>query len=149
MANKEKLVSVGNVSALVDQIPGLAVMAYNPLGDLEDVKARAGSFKNAGEGWNTFTFPDSFDAPPTVYCQADGYSVEVKSVTAEGFLYRVLGALSAGSLKVTTGSYKVMSSSYSAITITPVTAVTLTAGSQATVADAVTVNYLAISYGGE
>ena len=48
MANAEKLVSVGNINSLVDRIPALAVMAYNPLGDLEDVKARAGSFENAG-----------------------------------------------------------------------------------------------------
>lgn len=149
MANKDKLVSVGNMGALVDQIPGLAVMAYNPLGDLEDVKARAGSFKNAGEGWNTFTFPDSFDLPPTVYCQADGYGVEIKSVTTESFLYRVLGAASAATLDVTTTSYTVMGSSWSTMTIKPVTAVTLNGGAQSTVADAVTVNYLAISYGGE
>lgn len=149
MANKEKLVSVGNVGALVDQIPGLAVMAYNPLGELEDVKARAGSFKNAGEGWNTFTFPDSFDSTPTVYCQCDGYGVEIKSVTTEGFLYRVLGAMTSDSLKVTTTDYTVLQSYSKSITISPVTAVTLAADSQATVADAVTVNYLAISYGGE
>ena len=145
MANTDKLVSVGNVSALVDQVPGLAVMAYNPLGDLEDVKARAGSFANAGEGWNTFTFPEAFDSAPTVYCQCDGYTVEVKSATAEGFLYRVLGSMS-DSLNVTTTSYTVMGSGFSSTTISPVTAVTLAASS---VADAVAVNYLAISYGGE
>lgn len=133
MANKDRLVSVGNVGALVDQIPGLAVMAYNPLGELEDVKARAGSFQNAGEGWNTFTFPDSFDSPPTVYCQCDNYNVEVKTVTAESFIYRLV------TLSATTTSSKVLTT-----TITYVSAVGWT-----TVADAVTINYMAISYGGE
>ena len=62
--------------------------------ELEDLSAQGGEFENAGEGWNTFTFPEPFDAPPLVLAQCEGYGVEVKGVTAERFLYMVTQATS-------------------------------------------------------
>lgn len=62
--------------------------------ELEDLAVHGGEFENAGEGWNTFTFPEPFDAPPLVLAQCEGYGVEVKGVTAERFLYMVTQATS-------------------------------------------------------
>lgn len=62
--------------------------------DLEDLNIQSGTFKNAGEGWNTFTFPEPFDTPPVVYARCDNYGIEIKSVTAEHFLYMVTTATS-------------------------------------------------------
>lgn len=85
------------------------------MGELEDTDMEVGGFKNAGAGWNTFTFRETFEAPPQVVLQAEDFSgvVLIKSITAKGFLY-CLRTLSDG-----------------------------------TTATAVSVNYLAIEYGGE
>lgn len=57
--------------------------------ELEDLTIRCGEFENAGAGWNTFEFPEPFEAPPTVICQAEGYAVDVTGVEADRFLYRL------------------------------------------------------------
>lgn len=62
--------------------------------ELEDLAAQGGKFENAGEGWNTFEFPEPFDAPPLVLAQCEGHGVDVKGVTAERFLYMVTQATS-------------------------------------------------------
>ena len=62
--------------------------------ELEDLSVQGGEFENAGEGWNTFEFPEPFDAPPLVLAQCEGYGVDVKGVTAERFLYMVTQATS-------------------------------------------------------
>lgn len=131
--------------------------------ELEDLSVQGGGFANAGEGWNTFEFPEPFDRVPLVLAQCDGYGVEVKGVTAERFLYMVTQATSssgssrtlyygtssayrlsglvstqaiAGSSRWTTnGSFDVLTSASSSGT--------------AGVADAVTVRWAAIEKGGE
>lgn len=74
------------------------------VGELEDLTIRIGSLVNAGAGWNTYKFPEPFDAPPVVALQPVDFNgwVEVKQVTADGFLY-CLREFADGS--VTTGSY--------------------------------------------
>ena len=68
------------------------------VGDLEDTVLEVGTITNAGAGWNTFKFREAFDAAPQVVCQAEDFDgiVQVKSVTADGFLY-CLRTLSTGS----------------------------------------------------
>lgn len=68
------------------------------VGELEDTTFEIGSFVNSGAGWNTFKFREAFDAAPQVVCQAEDFDgiVQVKSVTADGFLY-CLRTLSTGS----------------------------------------------------
>lgn len=58
-------------------------------GELEDTTMEVGSFTNAGAGWNTFTFREAFEAPPNVVTTLEEFDgvVQIKSVTAEGFLY--------------------------------------------------------------
>jgi hypothetical protein len=74
---------------MLECLPGAQVGGASSLGELEDLEVRAGSFLNAGAGWNTYSFHDVWDAAPIVYAHCDGYSVEVKSVTESKFLYRV------------------------------------------------------------
>lgn len=62
--------------------------------ELEDLAVQGGEFENAGEGWNTFTFPEPFDEVPLVFAQADGYGVDVKGVQRDRFLYMVTQATS-------------------------------------------------------
>ena len=62
--------------------------------ELEDLSVQGGEFENAGEGWNTFTFPEPFDEVPLVFAQADGYGVDVKGVQRDRFLYMVTQATS-------------------------------------------------------
>lgn len=85
------------------------------VGELEDTAIETGCFKNAGAGWNTFTFREAFEAPPQVMLQAEDFSgvVLIKSITAKSFLY------------------------------------CLRTLSDTTTATAVSVNYIAIEYGGD
>lgn len=130
--------------------------------ELEDLSVQGGEFENAGEGWNTFTFPEPFDSPSLVFAQCEGYGVDVKGVTAEHFLYMVTQATSSsGSSKTlyygksnqynlsglvatsnSAGSYWTNQGSFTVLT---------SAGSSGTsgVADAVTVRWAAIEKGGE
>lgn len=115
------------------------------VGELEDYTMRVGTFTNTGAGWNTFKFPDPFEGVPSVVLQAENFSgrVEIKSVTAEGFLYCLRAEGSASTATVYTGSGTGTSPSHAAKTV--VTGVTLSA----TTAEAIVVHYIAIEYGGE
>lgn len=59
------------------------------VGELEDLTIRIGSLINTGAGWNTYKFPEPFDASLVVALQPLDFTgwVEVKQVTADGFLY--------------------------------------------------------------
>lgn len=121
--------------------------------ELEDLAVQAGEFANAGEGWNTFAFPEPFDSPPLVIAQADGYGVDVKGVTAEHFLYMVTQATSSsGSSKTLYAASNggVVYATKPAASSTAFTVLT-SAGSSGTegTAEAVTVRWAAIEKEGE
>lgn len=109
------------------------------IGELEDTALEVGSFTNAGAGWNTYHFRETFDAAPQVLLQAEDFEgvVLIKSITAEGFLY-CLRTLSTGDYYTAAGT--VASSTHSANT--------LVNGTTTTNAE-VKINYLAVEYGGE
>ena len=109
------------------------------VGELEDTALEVGTITNAGAGWNTFKFREAFDAAPQVVCQAEDFDgiVQVKSVTADGFLY-CLRTLSTGSYY--TGSSSGSTPSHSANTLV---------NGSTTTATAVKIRYMAIEYGGE
>ncbi len=90
------------------------------VGDLEDTALEVGAIVNAGAGWNTFHFRETFDAPPQVVLQAENFegTVLIKDITAEGFLY-CLRLLTAGENGTTTTAAEIK------------------------------INYLAVEYGGE
>lgn len=118
------------------------------VGELEDLTIRVGSFVNAGAGWNTYRFPEPFDAPPQIVLQPLEFSgwVEIKQVTADGFLY-CLREFTDGS--VATGSYYTASgtsSSSSHSSQTLVSGVTLPTGQ--TTEAAVQLLWLAIDFNG-
>lgn len=108
-------------------------------GELEDTTMEVGSFVNAGAGWNTFTFREAFEAPPNVVATPEDFDgiVQIKSITAEGFLY-CLRTLSTSSYYTASGTSS--SSSHSANTLVNGTTTTATE---------VKINYLALEYGGE
>ena len=55
------------------------------VGELEDLTIRVGSFVNAGAGWNTYRFPEPFDAPPQIVREFTDGSVATGSYyTASG-----------------------------------------------------------------
>lgn len=118
------------------------------VGELEDLTVKIGTLTNAGAGWNSYKFPESFDAAPHVFFQPLSFTgwVEVKEITADGFLY-CLRAHEEGS--VTTGSYytaggTASSSSHSAQTL--VSGVTLPSGK--TTEAAIEVLWVAIEFNG-
>ena len=121
--------------------------------ELEDLAVQGGEFENAGEGWNTFEFPEPFDAPPLVLAQCEGYGVDVKGVTAERFLYMVTQATSSSGSSRTlylSNRYDYVfakKQSYDGGSFDVLTS----AGSSGTsgVADAVTVRWAAMEKGGE
>ena len=121
--------------------------------ELEDLSVQGGEFENAGEGWNTFEFPEPFDEAPLVLAQCEGYGVDVKGVTAERFLYMVTQATSSSgssrTLYLSTRYDYVFAKkqSYDGGSFDVLTS----AGSSGTagVADAVTVRWAAIEKGGE
>lgn len=125
------------------------ILAYAGAGELEDLTIRTGSFANAGEGWNTFTFPEPFEGVPhAIVTVESGYSVEVKGVTETEFLYKVTAGSAAS---VTTGTYYVHTSkTTSSSSLTAVNLVTgVGSGGSTGTSDAVTVRYTAIEFGGE
>lgn len=68
-----------------------AILPFMPrTWELEDLSVRCGTLTNGGEGWNTYAFPEPFEAPPVVVCQASGHQVEVGEVLADRFLYRLV-----------------------------------------------------------
>lgn len=115
------------------------------VGELEDTTLEVGSFVNAGSGWNTYHFREAFDAPPQVVLSAENFEgvVQIKNITAEGFLYclRATGTVTTGSFYTAAGTAS--SSAHSAKTL--VSGVTLYQNT----ADEITINYLAVEYGGE
>ena len=118
------------------------------VGELEDLTIRIGSLINAGAGWNTYKFPEPFDAPPVVALQPVDFTgwVEVTQVTADGFLY-CLRAFADGS--VTTGSYYTASGTASSSAHTAqklVSGVTLPTGQ--TTEEAVQLLWMAVEFDG-
>ena len=124
------------------------------VGELEDLTVKIGRLTNAGAGWNTYKFPEPLEAAPqAVVLQPVEFSgwAEIRSITAEGFLYclRQFGAGQKGS--VSTGTYYTASgtSSSSAHTAnTLVNAVTLPETEPATTGEAVEVIWVAIEFNG-
>lgn len=59
-----------------------------------------GTFKNAGYGWNTYTFKKPFAVDPVVLTQPkqENYTVNIKSVTREKFIYLVAPSTSSAIL---------------------------------------------------
>lgn len=136
----------GNPETMVpdDAFQMLAALAASgggngDVGDLEDTVFEVGSFVNSGAGWNTFKFREAFDAAPQVVCQAEDFDgiVQVKSVTADGFLYclrtQASGTYYVGASTGTTPSHS---------------AATLVSGTTTT-ATAVKIHYIAVEFGGE
>lgn len=124
--------------------------------ELEDLTIRCGEFENAGAGWNTYEFPEPFEAPPTVICQAEGYAVDVKGVEADRFLYRLTAT--AGTSYGTETLYKratpstsypyVMALSVSSNSYTsPFTVLTSASSGSGSVSEAAKVRWIAIEDG--
>lgn len=124
----------------LEQVAGMTLLGGGAGGgELEDTALEAGSFVNAGAGWNTVRFREAFEGVPQVLCQAENFDgiVQVKSITAEGFLY-CLRTLSTGSYY--TGASTGTQPSHSATTLVSGTTTTATA---------VKIHYIAVEYGGE
>ena len=136
----------GNPETMVpdDAFQMLAALAASgggngDVGDLEDTALEVGSFVNSGAGWNSFKFREPFEDVPQVVCQAEDFDgiVQVKSITADGFLYclrtQASGTYCAGASTGTTPSHS---------------AATLVSGTTTT-ATAVKTHYIAVEFGGE
>ena len=123
-----------------DQLGGLiGGESDSGVGELQDTEMEVGTITNAGAGWNTFKFREAFEGVPQVTCQAEDFDgiVQVKSITADGFLY-CLRTLSTGSYY--TGGSSGSTPSHSANTLV---------NGSTTTATAVKIRYMAIEYGGE
>ena len=134
-------------------------------GELEDLEIRMGVLVNAGEGWNSFTFPVPFEGTPMVVLQPENFSgwAELREVTAEGFQYCLRQPVyTAGKLgtegSVTTGTFYTASgtsssSSYSANTLVSEVTLpgqpTLPSAENKTTAAAVRVHWMAAEWNGE
>ena len=121
--------------------------------ELDDYTMETGSFVNAGAGWNTFKFRHSFEGVPVVTVtpkEFDGFC-EIRSVTAEGFLYCLRKPqLQDGEVTTATGYIgggTGTAPSHSQITY--VSGVTLPTFSTTTTADKTEMDYIAIEYGGD
>lgn len=81
------------------------------LSDLDDLEILSGTVTNAGSGWNSVTFKEAFSGVPEVVAIPIGetYRVQIKSITATSFLYRIVNDTISTSVsldtKVTTGSF--------------------------------------------
>lgn len=77
-------VSVSNIKAFYDVVKNR----------IEFAKSVSGTFTNAGSGWNTQSFRSAFSEAPSIVAipNAGGYTVEVKEVDGEKFLYRLLNS---------------------------------------------------------
>lgn len=109
------------------------------VGELQDTEMEVGTITNAGAGWNTYHFREAFEGVPQVTCQAEDFDgvVLVKDITAEGFLYCLR--------KLQTGSYYTGSSTGT----NPSHSVNTLVSGTTTTADSITINYIAVEYGGE
>lgn len=124
----------------LEQVAGMTLLGGGAGGgELEDTALEAGSFVNAGAGWNTFRFREAFEGVPHVACQVESLdcTIQIKDITAEGFLY-CLRILSTGSYY--TGDSTGTQPSHSATTLVSGTTTT---------ASAVKIHYIAVEYGGE
>ena len=124
----------------LEQVAGMTLLGGGAGGgELEDTVLEAGSFVNAGAGWNTVRFREAFEGVPHVVCQVEnlGCTIQIKDITAEGFLY-CLRTLSTGSYY--TGASTGTQPSHSATTLVSGTTTTATA---------VKIHYIAVEYGGE
>lgn len=124
----------------LEQVAGMTLLGSGAGGgELEDTVLEAGSFVNAGAGWNTVRFREAFEGVPHVVCQVEnlGCTIQIKDITAEGFLY-CLRTLSTGSYY--TGASTGTQPSHSATTLVSGTTTTATA---------VKIHYIAVEYGGE
>jgi len=81
------------------------------LSDLDDLEILSGTVTNAGAGWNSVTFKEAFSGVPEVVAIPIGetYRVQIKSITATSFLYRIVNDTVSTSVAlnvdVSTGSY--------------------------------------------
>lgn len=109
------------------------------VGELQDTEMEVGTITNAGAGWNTYHFREAFEGIPQVVCQAEDFDgvVLVKDITAEGFLYCLR--------KLATGSYYTGGSTGT----NPSHSVNTLVSGTTTTADSITINYIAVEYGGE
>ena len=136
----------GNPETMVpdDAFQMLAALAASgggngDVGDLEDTEIEVGTITNSGAGWNSFKFREPFEDVPQVICQAEDFDgiVQVKSITADGFLYclrtQASGTYYVGASTGTTPSHS---------------AATLVSGTTTT-ATAVKIHYIAVEFGGE
>ena len=124
----------------LEQVAGMTLLGGGAGGgELEDTVLEAGSFVNAGAGWNTVRFREAFEGVPHVVCQVENLdcTIQIKDITAEGFLY-CLRTLSTGSYY--TGASTGPQPSHSATTLVSGTTTTATA---------VKIHYIAVEYGGE
>ena len=124
----------------LEQVAGMTLLGGGAGGgELEDTVLEAGSFVNAGAGWNTVRFREAFEGVPHVVCQVENLdcTIQIKDITAEGFLY-CLRTLSTGSYY--TGASTGTQPSHSATTLVSGTTTTATA---------VKIHYIAVEYGGE
>lgn len=74
-------------------------------GELEDFELETGTFINAGAGWNTCKFKRPFASPPQLFSNAIDFEgiIQIKDVTADGFLYQLrttAGATSASAIMI-------------------------------------------------
>ena len=123
------------------------ILPYCNATELEDLTIRTGSFTNSGEGWNTFAVPEPFEGAPHVILTVEsGYSVEIMTVTAESFLYKV----TAGSASnATTGNYYVFTSQSTSSSYMVQIPIVTSIGGAETTADPVEIKWTAVEYGGE
>lgn len=121
--------------------------------ELDDYTMETGCFINAGAGWNTFRFRHAFEGVPVVTVTPKEFNgfCEIKSVTAEGFLYCLRKpSLQGGTVATATGyigSDTGTSPGHSQITY--VSGVTLPTFGTETTAEKVEMDYIAIEFGGD
>ena len=131
--------------------------------ELDDYTMETGRFINAGAGWNTFKFRHPFESVPVLTVmpkEFDGFC-EIKSVTAEGFLYCLRqpslqgGSATKGTVTTATGyigSDTGTSPSHSKVTyVSGVTLPVITLPTYGTVTtdEKIEMDYIAIEFGGD
>ena len=131
--------------------------------ELDDYTMETGRFINAGAGWNTFKFRHPFDGVPVVTVTPKEFSgfCEIKSVTAEGFLYCLRqpslqgGSATKGTVTTATGyigSDTGTSPGHSKVTyVSGVTlpVITLPTFGTVTTDEKIEMDYIAIEFGGD
>ena len=131
--------------------------------ELDDYTMETGRFINAGAGWNTFKFRHPFEGVPVVTVTPKEFSgfCEIKSVTAEGFLYCLRqpslqgGSATKGTVTTATGyigSDTGTSPSHSKVTyVSGVTLPVITLPTYGTVTtdEKIEMDYIAIEFGGD